>query len=231
MQRLNARRVVYAGGLFNCYPMATVTRKKSAAARSRDSAAELTREQVLKAAASLFKRQGYAATTLRQIADAAGIQAGSVYYHFESKDRILGEILDLGIDLVHQTVVDRLAALPDDASGREKFAAALEGHLTGLLQHGAYTSASIRIYGQLPVELRRPNRERRRNYSALWDRLLAEAQACGEVRGGVDLHLARLIVLGTINWTVEWFDASQGELNDVVREMVNILSDGLFAAR
>jgi AcrR family transcriptional regulator len=208
--------------------MDTVTRKKSAAAQSRDSAAELTREQVLKAAASLFKRQGYAATTLRQIADAAGIQAGSVYYHFESKDRILGEILDLGIDLVHQTVLDRLAALPEDASGRQKFAAALEGHLTGLLQHGEYTSASIRVYGQLPVELRRPNQERRRKYGALWDRLLADAQARGEIRGGADLHLTRLIVLGTINWTVEWFDPGQGGLDDVVQQMVSILSDGLF---
>jgi AcrR family transcriptional regulator len=208
--------------------MANVTRKKSAAARGRDSAAELTREQVLKAAASLFKRQGYAATTLRQIADDAGIQAGSVYYHFESKDRILAEILDLGIDLVHQTVLDRLKALPEDASGRQKFAAALEGHLTGLLQHGEYTSASIRVYGQLPVELRRSNQARRRKYSALWDRLLAEARARGEIRAGADLHLTRLIVLGTINWTVEWFDASRGSLNEVVRQMVSILSDGLF---
>ncbi len=210
--------------------MATVTRKKkSAALRGRDSAAELTREQVLKAAASLFRRQGYAATTLRQIADDAGIQAGSVYYHFESKDRILAEILDLGIDLVHQTVLDQLAALPEDASGREKFAAALEGHLTGLLQHGEYTSASIRVYGQLPTDLRRSNQARRRKYSALWDRLLAEAQARGEIRTGADLHLTRLIVLGTINWTVEWFDSSQGTLSDVVRQMVSILSDGLFA--
>lgn len=209
--------------------MATVTRKKkSAALRVRDSTAELTREQVLKAAASLFKRQGYAATTLRQIADDAGIQAGSVYYHFESKDRILAEILDLGIDLVHQTVLDRLAALPEDASGREKFAAALEGHLTGLLQHGEYTSASIRVYGQLPTELRRSNQARRRKYTALWDRLLAEAQARGEIHSGADLHLTRLIVLGTINWTVEWFDASRGTLKEVVRQMVSILSDGLF---
>lgn len=185
---------------------------------------------MLKAAASLFKRQGYAATTLRQIADDAGIQAGSVYYHFESKDRILSEILDLGIDLVHQTVVDRLAALPKDASGRQRFATALEGHLTGLLQHGEYTSASIRVYGQLPVELRRSNQARRRKYSALWDRLLAEAHARGEIRSGADLHQTRLIVLGAINWTVEWFDASRGGLDEVVQQMVCILSDGVFAS-
>lgn len=208
--------------------MATVTKKNKAARRVRDSDAELTRDQVLKAAASLFRRQGYAATTLRQIADDAGIQAGSVYYHFESKDRILAEILNLGIDLVHQTVLDRLNALPEGASGRQRFAAAVEGHLTGLLQHGEYTSASIRVYGQLPADLRRPNQARRRKYGALWDQLLAEAEAGGEIRTGVDLHLTRLMVLGMINWTLEWFDPSLGELSTVAQQMVNILSDGLF---
>ncbi|MDT0496135.1 TetR/AcrR family transcriptional regulator [Algiphilus sp. W345] len=183
---------------------------------------------MLKAAAGLFKRQGYAATTLRQIADDAGIQAGSVYYHFESKDRILAEILDVGIDLVHMAVLERLNALPADATGRERFAAAVEGHLTGLLQHEEYTSAAIRVYGQLPAGLRRPNQNRRRKYSALWDQLLIEADERGEIRPRADLHLTRLIVLGAINWTVEWFDPDQGALSATVDQMVSILSDGVF---
>jgi AcrR family transcriptional regulator len=205
-----------------------MARKTRAVRKTHDSAADVTRHQVLKAAAGLFKRQGYAATTLRQIADDAGIQAGSVYYHFESKDRILTEILDLGIELVHKAVLERLNALPQDASSREKFAAAVEGHLTGLLQHGEYTSASIRVYGQLPADLRRPNQNRRRRYSALWDQLLTEAAERGEMRSGADLHMTRLIVLGAINWTVEWFDPSQGALNNIVKQMINILSDGVF---
>ena len=45
-----------------------------------------TREEILAAAARLFRQQGYATTTLRQIAEAAGIKAGSIYYHFGSKD-------------------------------------------------------------------------------------------------------------------------------------------------
>ena len=49
---------------------------------------EATRDQILVEAARLFRHQGYAATTLRQIADAAGIKAGSIYYHFEGKDDI-----------------------------------------------------------------------------------------------------------------------------------------------
>jgi len=59
--------------------------------------APVTRERILLEAARLFRHHGFAATTLREVADAAGVKAGSIYYHFESKEEILGEVLDKGI--------------------------------------------------------------------------------------------------------------------------------------
>lgn len=202
----------------------------SARARSPDeSAAEMTRGQVLNAAAKLFRHQGYVATTLRQIADAAGIQAGSIYYHFRSKDEILAEILDAGIDKVRKSVEDELSRLPADASARQKIGAAIQGHLRGLLEHGDFTSASIRTYGQLPAELKRSNQARRASYSRFWDELLAEAAARGELRKGVDLHIARLVIVGALNWTVEWFDPKHGTVEDVAKEIAFLISGGAFS--
>lgn len=206
--------------------------QKSASARRRsqdENAAVLTREQVLKAAAKLFRNQGYVATTLRQIADAAGIQAGSIYYHFRSKDEILAEILDVGIDKVRKSVEDELSKLPSGASARQKIAAAIEGHLRGLLEHGDFTSASIRTYGQLPQKLKSSNQARRNQYSRFWDKLLAEAAERGEVRKGVDLHIARLVILGAVNWTVEWFDPQRGTVEGVAKEISFLISGGAFA--
>ena len=62
------------------------------------------RGQILAAAARLFGQQGYANTTLRQIAQAAGIRAGSIYYHFEGKDEIAACVLDEGIVAVTDAV-------------------------------------------------------------------------------------------------------------------------------
>ncbi len=84
----------------------TVTTRPAAA--EADSA---TRDRVLLEAARLFRHHGYAATTLRQVADAAGIKAGSIYYHFESKEQILGEVLDKGIQAVDAAVRQRVDAL------------------------------------------------------------------------------------------------------------------------
>ncbi len=210
--------------------MTTSKPRAGAARKNSDAPAELTRGYILKAAARLFRDQGYVATTLRQIADAAGIQAGSIYYHFRSKDEILVEILDIGIDEVQKSVRDRLEALSADATPKQKIAAAVEGHLVGLLQHGDFTSASIRTFGQLPAHLKRSNQARRKAYSAFWDQLLAEATSHGSQQSGIDLHIARLVVLGAVNWTVEWYDPKQGSLQKVAKQIASLISDGLFRA-
>ena len=134
--------------------MATKTREKPAPAEI-DTA---TRERILLEAARLFRHRGYLGTTLREVADAAGIKAGSIYYHFDSKEQILGEVMDKGIQVVAAAVRERIDALAQGA--------AIEGHLWGLLHHGDFTSANIRIYGQIPTAAKNRHRLVRRAYSA-----------------------------------------------------------------
>lgn len=204
-----------------------VTKRKGRRAQS-DAAADLTRQYILESAAKLFRDQGFVGTTLRQIGEASGIQAGSIYYHFGSKDEILAEILDVGIDEVQKAVKERLSRLPKNASALKKIGVAIEGHLLGLLEHGDFTSASIRTYGQLPAELKRPNQARRASYSRFWDSLLSEAAERGELRKGVDLHVARLVILGALNWTVEWYDPKQGSVEAVAQKIAFLVTGGAF---
>ena len=77
------------------------------------------REKGLDASADLFVEQGYTATTLRQIAKRAKIDAGSIYY-FASKDEILDEVMDIGIRAVFVAVRTSVEALSDSTSNREK---------------------------------------------------------------------------------------------------------------
>ena len=69
------------------------------------------RTRILDEAARLFLARGYAETTLRDIADAAGVKAGSIYYHFDSKEELLGEVLDTGIERIATTLDTALAAV------------------------------------------------------------------------------------------------------------------------
>jgi AcrR family transcriptional regulator len=187
-----------------------------------------TRERVLLEAARLFRHHGYAATTLREVADASGIKAGSIYYHFESKEQILGEVLDKGIQVVTDAVQARVNALPPGATARERVAAAIEGHLWGLLHHGDFTSANIRIYGQVPAAAKNTHRKVRRKYADYWDGLLEDALKQGELRPDTSTAVIRLFVIGALNWTVEWYNPQKGSFPEFVRQVTSIVFDGTF---
>lgn len=187
-----------------------------------------TRERVLLEAARLFRHHGYAATTLREVADAAGVKAGSIYYHFASKEEILGEVLDKGIDVVMSAVRERVESLPPDAMCRDRIAAGIEGHLWGLLHHGDFTSANIRIYGQIPISAKNRHRVVRRAYADYWDHLFESALAHGELRQVPSPAMIRLFVIGALNWTVEWYNPLRGSFQDFVRQITAIVFDGIL---
>jgi TetR/AcrR family transcriptional regulator, cholesterol catabolism regulator len=190
-------------------------------------ASDATRDLILVEAARLFRHQGYAATTLRQIADAAGIKAGSIYYHFGSKDEILGLVLDRGINVVIVEVHRRVDALPPGATHRQRVVAAIEGHLFGLLQHGDFTSANIRLYGQIPLAAKNRHRVVRRAYADYWDTLLQNAMQAGELRSDTNLAVMRLYLIGALNWTVEWFNPQRGSFKSFVDQIAAIVFDGI----
>jgi len=193
-----------------------------------DTDGPVTRDRILLEAARLFRHHGYAATTLREIADAAGVKAGSIYYHFESKEQILGEVLDKGITIVADTVRARIDATPKTAPWRDRIAAGIEGHLWGILHHGDFTSANIRIYGQIPSSAKNRHRIVRRAYSDYWDRLLESALASGELRQDTSTAMVRLFVIGALNWTVEWYNPQRGSFQDFSRQITAIVFDGIL---
>lgn len=187
-----------------------------------------TRERILLEAARLLRHHGYAATTLREIADAAGVKAGSIYYHFESKEEILGEVLNKGITIVANAVRTRIEALPANASWRDRIAAGIEGHLWGMLHYGDFTSANIRVYGQIPTSAKSRHKIVRRAYADYWDRLLASALTSGELRQDTGLTMIRLFVIGALNWTVEWYNPQRGSFQDFARQITAIVFDGIL---
>jgi AcrR family transcriptional regulator len=196
--------------------------------RANDKNDSATRERVLLEAARLFRHHGYAATTLREIADAAGVKAGSIYYHFESKEQILGEVLDKGITVVFEAVRARIEALPKSANWRDRIAAGIEGHLWGMLHHGDFTSANMRIYGQIPISAKTRHRVVRRAYADYWDSLFESALASGELRQDTSTSMIRFFVIGALNWTAEWYNPQRGSFQDFSRQLTAIVFDGIL---
>ncbi|MEU7818029.1 hypothetical protein [Pseudonocardia sp. NPDC049154] len=90
-----------------------------------------------------------------------------------------------------------------------------------------YTRAAIRSASQLPPDLRARHLHEQQRYADLWRELLAGAHAAGELQPGLDLGAARMLLLGALNWSSEWWNPGRGSLRAVVGTAQRLLSAGL----
>jgi AcrR family transcriptional regulator len=185
------------------------------------------RRAVLDAAARLFSKHGYASTSLRDIAESAGMKAGSLYYHFSSKDEIVADVIELGV----REVADEVAREVEHArneSPTARLRVAIRGHLRALLAQQAYASANIRIYNELPQKLRRRTHAARARYDGMWRRLIADCAAAGELRDDADPNVLRLLLIGAMNGALEWYKTGgRLEIDVLADSFAKIVFDGV----
>ena len=178
------------------------------------------KRHLLLAAARVFDAHGYKAATLRQIADEAGILAGSVYHHVESKEALYLEVHRTGY-LRMQAAVARVLEGHDDPW--ERLELACRTHLEEMLEGDPIA----RVTGQGLMEPRDGPVHvalgpLRRDYEALWARLV-EALPLPE-GAGLDRRVLRLNLIGALNWTRTWY-RSDGALRpaELAAQLVGML--------
>jgi AcrR family transcriptional regulator len=178
--------------------------KRAEGTRAPKPARDGTRRLILDQAARLLRRNGYASTSLRDIAAATGMKAGSLYYHFASKEALAEIVMAEGIEFVRTAVRDALAGQPGDCDPLDDIALAIRAHLRALSDSGDYASANIRCFAHVPAEMRRRLRKVRESYEADWRKLIERARAAGRLAADVDDDALRYGLFGIMNWTLEW---------------------------
>ena len=195
-----------------------------------DSAANASRRTILDTAARLFRVDGYAAVSLRDIAAACGMKAGSLYYHFASKDAIVAEVLRIGVERVYHEVRVAIEALGPDAVPESVFRTAVKAHLRALLESQDYTSANIRIFGQVPHEVRSGHLQLRDEYERAWGEILSRLVPKAAV--SIDeLRLTRFFLIGAMNGTLEWFHKGQASVDEVAERYATLVLRGLLGGQ
>ncbi len=189
---------------------------------------ERSRMRILDAAARLLSCRGYAATTLTDIAAAAEMQAGSLYYHFDSKDEIVTEVLRVGIDHACEAIDAALEALGPDANGSERLAEAFVAYVNCIVAESNFTVANIRCFNESPPQTRQSLAVPLRDFTNLWVGLLAEGQSDGSLREDTNAKvLARLMISG-LNSLASWYrPGGELRLDDLARQFADMVLDGL----
>ena len=155
-------------------------------------------DALVEAAAELFAAQGFKATSMRDIAKAAGMLPGSIYYHFASKDDLLLAIYEAGVEQITATFDAAIEPLDDPWDRLQAGVAAL---IRAVTEESSFTRVIFKIR---PDEVPRYTQE----LVALRDAFEAKFAALVDnlpLRRWVDAHLLRLLVLGASNHAQLWF--------------------------
>jgi AcrR family transcriptional regulator len=182
------------------------------------------RQELLRASARLFRQKGFDGTSIRDISSAAGMQSGSPFYHFKTKQDILVAVMEEGLTegLRITSEVMALALPPED-----KLVRMIRTQLATILDD-AHDFVPVLHYEwrSLTPANRRRILALKDRYDALWQRLIDELQQAGHMPG--DAQLMRLLILGAVNWTGAWYmpggrlsldDVAQGAAQLFLRNM------------
>ena len=190
---------------------------------------ERSRMRILDAAARLLSCRGYAATTLTDIAGAAEMQAGSLYYHFDSKDAIVEEVLSVGIDHARGAINAALEALGSEAKGSDRLAEAIVAYVNCIVAESNFTVANIRCYNESPPQTRESLNVPLRDFTNLWVNLLAEGQSDGSLRDDANAKVLARIMISGLNSLASWYrPGGELRLEDLARQFAELVLTGLL---
>ena len=147
-----------------------------------------------------FQRSGFDATSIADIAEAAGLTKAAIYHHFASKDAILAHGLNRALN-----ALTSIATEPD--ARQESALASLRYCLRRVVEEELRllpeVSLLVRLRGNSTIEL--DAIERRRGFDKGIAAVLRRGQASGEIRPSIDPKVATLLMMGMIAWATEWY--------------------------
>jgi len=178
--------------------------------------------ELTRAAARLFAEKGYHGTSVGDLAQALGVQKGSLYSHIESKADLLWEVASEGADAFHAG----LDTVPDEGPVVERIRAALRAHLRVIAEQLDVATVFIREWRYLEGQRRDAFVAERRRYEERFRALFREGRELGELRTDLDDGTAALLALSAANWAYTWLRPG-AETDELADRFTALLVDGM----
>jgi len=180
--------------------------------------AAIRRRQVLTVASELFAKKGFEATSIRDIATAAGMMSGSLYYHFASKEDLYVAVQDASISKIYNAVA---SAIETNAAPWERLEAAAIAHVEAMLDRSGFR---VLVTPLFPPGLDRKVRDalvaQRDRFERMMEKLIADLP----LPDSIDRRIFQRHYLGAINWIPVWYDYDgPAAPADIVRQFIATL--------
>jgi TetR/AcrR family transcriptional regulator, cholesterol catabolism regulator len=186
----------------------------------------MSKDQILEAAAQIFRSKGFHAASMADIAEAVNLQKASLYHHVSSKQEILLELLDRALDVITEQV---LTAVNKPGPADERLRWAVAAYLTTLIENRDLSAVLLLEHRSLEPAYQARHIPRRDRFEHIWRELLQDGNQEGVFKIS-DPALATRAILGALNWTITWFrpDGSLS-LETMAQEYVNLFLGGLYS--
>ena len=175
---------------------------------------------VLDAAAKFFSEKGYGYTSMRDIAGAAGMLPGSLYYYFASKEELLVAVYAQGVRRIKEAVAPALAQDVDPWTRLTNVCAA---HLEGLLEDGDYGQVVIRVRPDDAPPVAKRLVALRDEYETTFEQAIQTLP----LPPRTDRRALKLMLLGALNWSQTWYRSGKDSPQVLARRFVRLLRDPL----
>jgi AcrR family transcriptional regulator len=164
--------------------------------------------KLMRAAAHLFKTRGYERTTVRELGAAVGIQSGSLFHHFKSKEDILLSVMKETIIINMARMDDALSKAPD---AKSRLLALIQCEINSVhTDTGEAMSVLVYEWRSLSKDKQPLILNLRNQYEALWLSVIKEAADLGLIR--LDPFILRRLIAGAIGWSSTWY-RTDGDLS------------------
>ena len=180
------------------------------------------RQELSRQAARLFAQKGYHGTSIGDLAEALGVQKGSLYAHIEGKEDLLYETMRDGAAAFHAG----LDAIPEQLPAADKIRLALRAHLQVVADQLEVATVFVQEWKYLEGERREEIVAERRRYEERIRELFREGREQSELRTDLDENAAALLFLSAANWAYTWLKAG-GDTDALADRFYALLMDGM----
>lgn len=202
-------------------PERATTRQRARRSKSGSTIPSPRAGSIRQEAVRLFAERGYAATSMRDIADAVGLLPGSLYAHLESKELLLLDIIETGID---EFLVAMRAIVQGGQEAQQQLRSAIKTHMSLVAENLQQAGVVFHQWKFLSGDDRARVVEKRSAYERMFIQILDGGVASGSFRPELDTRIAVLVILGALNWAPEWFSpygaGTPAEVGDRVSDLL-----------
>jgi AcrR family transcriptional regulator len=185
----------------------------------------MTREDVLDAAAQVFRQKGYHGASMSDIAEAVNVQKASLYHHVKSKQEILLALLDRALVMLID-YVGEIASRPLPAD--EKLRQMIRGYLKSLADNADLTSVLLFEHRSLDKKFQVRHVPHRDRFEGLWRNVFNEGVQT-KVFNCKDTGMAVRALMGMMNWTLTWYHPDGTKtIEEIADGYAELLFNGLL---